>query len=689
MSALETIKGLLSGDNWQAWYGKKKATYFIAAMPEKFLVIDVDFHDGEKYDPRQEFIDWLIANNIPCLLEKSKKGLHAYFANNGDYSRYVRGLCQITLKNGEPLPIEILACEWLEDSQEYKGGRSCFLGCERVENYSTPENCRLLNFEEGKEINFRLPTALHVTAKEKTRKNQSPKLKNASDKQKKLLQLASKVGFFTQETFSNGRHHRIFDLCKLYMELYPLWREEDLIEAVVAYNRDRHDPAYPDSEAIRLAKDAYKALWGQEEHLKNLDEALHKLSKTPLEAVRYALNELNVQEIALNEMNQKIQLNRGKDRRDINSFSTEVYNSLRCHLSHENVKANLSLLATQNRFNPALEYLKSLPSSDDDSELQKVFQLMQIDGEGKDLQRAFLQKWLMQATCILHNGDDESFDADMVLVLKGAQRCGKTSLCRKLAVKSDFFLNGISLDPDKDDSIRAATSAWITELGELASTTTRRDMDALKAFITRPSDIYRIQFDRWHDSHPRKTVFCGTVNDDQFLKDDTGNTRWCVIEVPYMPYEQIQAIDTDRLWAYIYSLVEKLHSEGKSYGEIFRLTREEREEAASQVERYNYISATEASVLDMMFPEPTDETYPREFWKSANDICTELPFAQKPNPVQLGRTLKKLGYKISIQHGGKKLYRFFMTESMLIKTNHFNGGYSEYNPIREKFSDRR
>lgn len=197
MSALQIIKGLLTADNWQSYFGKKKATYYIAAFPVNFLVVDVDYHDINQYDPRQDFIDWLTSNNIPCLLERSKKGLHAYFANNGDYKRYIPdGLTQITLKNGALLKVEILACSWNEDENKYAGGRSCFLGCERVQQYATSENCRLLNYDVSKDIDFRLPTALRVLEDKGARKNQSLKVKNASEKQKEFLKIASKVGFF-------------------------------------------------------------------------------------------------------------------------------------------------------------------------------------------------------------------------------------------------------------------------------------------------------------------------------------------------------------------------------------------------------------------------------------------------------------------------------------------------------------
>ena len=682
LTALQVINALLTGDNWKPYFGKKEAVYNLAILPEALLVIDVDFHAGDTYDPRAEFISWLQEQRISCLLETTPNGVHAWFVNHGEYSSYKKGLSQILLKNGEPLKVEILACKWIEAENKYEGGRSCFLGCERVKNYA--ENCRLLNYDEGKDIDFRLPTALHVTAKEETgNKRNSIKTQGRNDKQKAAVKLMAKTGFLTNETFSTGRHERIFHLCRLYQLICPEMREEDLIAAVVDYNRERHDPAYSDQEAERLARDGYKAVWTTEKALADLDDYLHKLCKIPKDGVIYALERLGVS-LALNEMNQRVY-----DPRtlfdDLDSLTTKVHNVLRSALPAKTICPNLVDLAKENSFHPVRQYLESLPTSDDDTELRKIYRYLQI--EQKPFEREFFRKWLLQAVCALYNGiEGDFYPIDYVLVLQGKQGAGKSSLFQHLAMKAEYFQPNRRLNPTSCDSIREATSAWITELGEIESTTKKTDVGDLKGFISLPRDTYRIPYETSSKSYPRRTVFCGTVNPAQFLRDETGNRRFLPIALPEgykIPYADIKAIDTDSLWAYIYTQVKTLKAEGIPYSEMFRLTSEEIDYLEQVVEQYRTPNLVEAEISNLMFSSPTNETLPVTFAKTSTQIANDLPFSFKPKARELGEVLTRLGFKTS-SHGGLKKFKFWLTAEQAAETNKKLGGFTDYDPTKYK-----
>ncbi|MEA9429613.1 VapE domain-containing protein, partial [Aeromonas caviae] len=54
---------------------------------------------------------------------------------------------------------------------------------------------------------------------------------------------------------------------------------------------------------------------------------------------------------------------------------------------------------------------------------------------------------------------------------------------------------------------------------------------ALKAHITKDVDTFRAPYARSAINKRRQGVFVGTVNDDEFFKDTTGNSRFAVIEL--------------------------------------------------------------------------------------------------------------------------------------------------------------
>ena len=51
-------------------------------------------------------------------------------------------------------------------------------------------------------------------------------------------------------------------------------------------------------------------------------------------------------------------------------------------------------------------------------------------------------------------------------------------------------------------------------------------MESIKAYVTRTKDRYRKPYDRTPIEYPRRCIFIGTTNNDQFLTDKTGNRRF-------------------------------------------------------------------------------------------------------------------------------------------------------------------
>jgi predicted P-loop ATPase len=69
---------------------------------------------------------------------------------------------------------------------------------------------------------------------------------------------------------------------------------------------------------------------------------------------------------------------------------------------------------------------------------------------------------------------------------------------------------------------------WIVELAEM-EVIRRTDEEALKAFITRRTDLARLAYGRTVGEFPRQSIFIASKNpraDGTYLKDDTGNRRW-------------------------------------------------------------------------------------------------------------------------------------------------------------------
>ena len=246
----------------------------------------------------------------------------------------------------------------------------------------------------------------------------------------------------------------------------------------------------------------------------------------------------------------------------------------------ERLQASLTNIALDNHYNPILQLIDSV-KYDGKDHLQTAYDVLGIDDSDKydsirrannHISRGILKTWLKQAYCMLHNGFyGELFAADFALVLQGRQGKGKTSFFRKLSLKSEYFGEGMSLNPDNKDSIIQALTKFITELGEIDSTF-KKDISKLKAFLTAMIDEYRMPYGTTYMKYPRTTSFCGTVNNPEFLVDTTGNRRFGVIPIDdsHDIMKHLDRLDTLQLWAQIREIVNNDLKNGKTYANCFR-----------------------------------------------------------------------------------------------------------------------
>ncbi len=137
-------------------------------------------------------------------------------------------------------------------------------------------------------------------------------------------------------------------------------------------------------------------------------------------------------------------------------------------------------------------------------------------------------KWFIAAMAAIY---EPRFSSKLVPVLKGGQSTRKSAfLSRVCSIVEGSFLPEASLDAENKDSVIAVASHHIVELSELERTT-RKEAGALKAHITKDIDTFRAPYARSAINKRRQGVFVGTVNDDEFFKDTTGNSRFAVIEL--------------------------------------------------------------------------------------------------------------------------------------------------------------
>ena len=321
--------------------------------------------------------------------------------------------------------------------------------------------------------------------------------------------------------------------------------------------------------------------------------------------------------------------------------------------SFDTLSAYIDFIARENSYNPVADYISGI-TWDKRSRFSELVSIMGIETD--QLSQALLYKWLLQAVALLHNNDiNNPFGASGVLVLKGEQGTGKTSLLRHLAMKPIWFGEGLSIkDNDKDTSRRVCTK-FISELGEV-ETTLKSDIEGLKNFVTQPVDFYRLPYGRSDIKNCRHTSLAATCNSDRYLIDTTGNRRWWTIPIQKrMPYAEIQKIDAVQLWAEIWRVVEEC---GDLQG-CFRLTdEEERLLAIRNGEAEKYLKS-EAEILDILAEAENNPSVYEEREITVSEFKRMYDSYLRPYSVEvIGKALARHGYKAERKRICGKLDRY-------------------------------
>lgn len=127
---------------------------------------------------------------------------------------------------------------------------------------------------------------------------------------------------------------------------------------------------------------------------------------------------------------------------------------------------------------------------------------------------------------------------DMVLVLCGKEQgTGKSTFIDWLGKgwASDSFMGWTG-----KESMEQLHGVWLMEIAELSGFK-KADLESIKHYITKREDQFRPAYGRTSETYPRQTVFWGTTNTKDFLRDSQ-NRRFNPIDV-----HDIKVVDNPRM----------------------------------------------------------------------------------------------------------------------------------------------
>ena len=287
-------------------------------------------------------------------------------------------------------------------------------------------------------------------------------------------------------------------------------------------------------------------------------------------------------------------------------------------ISHQAFTRFLLAICFENAFNPIKEWVE-YKKWDGHDHIGDLCETITVEGENdpetdvsakaKLLKRLILETWIKQGVKIWTS--HKPIQARGVLTLTGRQYVGKTRWLGSLMGehKEKYFADGITLDLSsggRDTQILALSKA-IAELGELDATFKRSDISALKAFISKEQDIIRKPYGRAEMTAQRRTNLCASVNDREFLRDYTGNTRYWVLHLEKVNHEH--SVDIQQVYAQALAMLED--------GQLWYMT-----EAEMKMIEDSNESAIEADPIWESLHMIMDFNLPKNEWEWLT--CTQL-----------------------------------------------------------------
>jgi predicted P-loop ATPase len=205
------------------------------------------------------------------------------------------------------------------------------------------------------------------------------------------------------------------------------------------------------------------------------------------------------------------------------------------------------VVADRNHYHPVRDYLEALKW--DGVPRLATWLSTYAGAEKTDLNSHFGRVFLLGAVKrILSPGC--KFDYALVLEDK-RQGTGKSSLVQILGGR--WYADSLKLGMDAKETSERTRGVWIQEVPELGGMQ-NREVEAIKAQITTPSDRARMAYGRTTEVVRRQFVLFCTTNDDTYLKDRTGNRRFLPVRAGKIDLKTL-ARDRDQLWAEAYARV--------------------------------------------------------------------------------------------------------------------------------------
>ena len=357
--------------------------------------------------------------------------------------------------------------------------------------------------------------------------------------------------------------------------------------------------------------------------------------------------------LAFDEMNHNIIVKRSLPWRRVDGISQWVdsddaalrYFLERCYgiSSKDRIFDAVNVVALKASFHPVRDYLNGCTWDG----VARVDTLLidYLGAEDTEYTRAVTRKALVAAVARVFR---PGIKFDYMLTIRGKQGIGKSTIFAKLG--GEWFSDSFTTMQGKD-AYEQVQGVWIMEVGELAGMR-KAEAETIKLYISKQVDRFRPAYGRRTQEFPRQCIFIGTTNEQQFLRDTTGNRRFWVVDTPNDPERDLWEELTEDTIRLIWAEAVELYKKGEKLYLPRRLENMARE-VQEAYEEENPKAGIVAEYLERLLPAGWDnlDIYARRQWLETDaegtiqrtNVCTLEIWTEalNGNPDKMDRYVAK------------------------------------------------
>ena len=226
--------------------------------------------------------------------------------------------------------------------------------------------------------------------------------------------------------------------------------------------------------------------------------------------------------------------------REYKGIYVEAQKALNFNVTEGDVKA--ILVSKPPIYNPVTEFF----ADNEWDGVKRIDSYIDCIHPRRESNRFFFKKWIVG---MIHNWVNESkVVSPLTLVMVGQkQGVGKTTFIRNIMPQAlaDYYIES-KLNHNDKDSVKLLTQALLLSDDEFGGKA-HKEAEAFKELSDKAEVTMRVPYGTHNETFRRRAALAGTTNNNDILKDPTGNRRLIPILVESIDFEGVTSVDAVQL----------------------------------------------------------------------------------------------------------------------------------------------